>query len=96
MVVLFLAPAKQDVRDIVTYYNTEEPGLGYEFWDEVLACLRRIQRNPRAWTDIGGGVRRCITHRFPYGILFEIRDGKAIVVAVMHLRRHPQAWRDRL
>lgn len=91
-----IAAAKRDVQDIVAYYNAEEPGLGYEFWDEVLACLGQIQRNPRAWTDIGSGVRRSITHRFPYGVLFQIRAGKPIVIAVMHIRRHPNSWRNRL
>lgn len=91
-----LAAAKRDLQAIVAYYNAEEPGLGNEFWDEVVACLGQIQRNPRAWTDIGSGVRRTITHRFPYGVLFQIRDGKPIVIAVMHLKRHPLAWRSRL
>ena len=92
----FLAAAKRDVQDIVDYYNAEEPGLGYDFWDEVLACLGQIQRNSQAWTDIGSGVRRCITHRFPYGVLFHIRNGKPTVIAVMHLKRNPQYWRNRL
>ena len=91
----FLAAARQDVRSAVDFYNAEKPGLGREFWWEIVACLQRIQENPRAWTDIGDGVRRCITHRFPYGVLYMIHDDEPIVVAVMHVRRHPDSWRNR-
>lgn len=89
-----LATARQDVRGAIDHYNEEEPGLGREFWGEVVACLERIQENPKAWTDLGSGVRRCLTHRFPYGVLYMLRDEKPVVVAVMHVRRHPDSWRD--
>lgn len=89
-----LAAARRNLRAAIDFYNCENPGLGFEFWREVVACLERIQESPKAWTDIGSGVRRCITHRFPYGVLYVIREGKPIVVAVMHLRRHPDAWRE--
>lgn len=89
-----LAAARRNARAAIDFCNSKEPGLGYEFWREVVACLERIQENPEAWTDMGSGVRRCLTHWFPYGVLFLVRDGKPIVVAIMDLRRHPDAWRQ--
>ena len=34
--------------------------------------------------------------RFPYGLIYHVRDEMLLIVAVMHLHRHPDVWRDRL
>jgi plasmid stabilization system protein ParE len=47
--------------------------------------------HPEAETDI----RRVLAHRFPYGVLYVPRGNSIIVLAVMHLRRQPDYWRER-
>jgi hypothetical protein len=42
------------------------------------------------------GVRRCLTHTFPYGILYAIEGDFIHVLAVMHCSRKPGYWKDRL
>jgi hypothetical protein len=39
--------------------------------------------------------RRVFLGRFPHAVIFYCEDGRAIVVAVAHLRRMPGYWRDR-
>jgi hypothetical protein len=34
-------------------------------------------------------------HRFPYAILYEDQPQAILIIAVMHLRRHPNYWIDR-
>lgn len=34
-------------------------------------------------------VRRCLTHVFPYGVLYTIEADFILVVAVMHCSREP-------
>ena len=34
-------------------------------------------------------VRRCLTSRFPYGVLYSIETDEVFILAVMHLNRNP-------
>ncbi|MHC4519945.1 MAG: hypothetical protein ACYTAS_15255 [Planctomycetota bacterium] len=33
---------------------------------------------------------------FPYGIIYQTREGVVLVVGVMHLYRNPEYWKSRL
>lgn len=96
MIPRLLAAALQDLDQAVTYYEAEEPGLGFNFEEEVFGCIDRICRNPEAWTSISPRTRRCIVHRFPYGVIYSVGREGVTVIAVMHLKRHPDSWRNRL
>ncbi|MEJ0088247.1 MAG: type II toxin-antitoxin system RelE/ParE family toxin [Limisphaerales bacterium] len=43
-----------------------------------------------------GEIRRCRTHRFPYGIIYTVENSEVLIVSVMHLHRHPESWRENL
>lgn len=91
-----LEPAVAEFREAVEYYNQQSEGLGFEFAAEVRRTIARIVRFPDAWTGLSVRTRRCRTNRFPYGIVYQVRDDAILVVAVMHLHRHPEVWRSRL
>ena len=96
MEITFLAPAKAELRDAVAYYNSQSEGLGYEFASEVRRTIERIIQYPDAWYQLSPRTRRCRTNRFPYGIIYQIKNETLIIIAVMHLSRHPQAWWERV
>jgi plasmid stabilization system protein ParE len=91
-----LEPAEAEFREAVRYYNLQGEGLGYEFAAEVRRALSRIARFPEAWPALSPRTRRCRTNRFPYGIVYQSRGDTILVVAVMHMKRHPDSWRKRL
>jgi len=91
-----LAAALQDLDQAVAHYEAEESGRGFDFEDEVFRCIDRICRNPEAWASISPRTRRCIVHRFPYGVIYNVGPEGVTVIAVMHLKRHPDSWRNRL
>jgi plasmid stabilization system protein ParE len=95
MKVEVLEPAEAEFREAVEYYNQQAEGLGYEFAAEVRRTLSRIVRFPDAWPALSPRTRRCRTNRFPYGVVYQLRGDVILVVAVMHMRRHPDSWRDR-
>ncbi len=96
MKVVFLQPAEAELVEAVTYYNLQSEGLGFEFAAEVKRTLGRIMRYPEAWTSLSNRSRRCRTSRFPYGIVYQLREDSILVVAVMHLHKHPDSWKSRL
>ncbi|MDJ0763576.1 MAG: type II toxin-antitoxin system RelE/ParE family toxin [Myxococcota bacterium] len=96
MQIQFLESAQAELDEAVDYYNCEAPGLGREFLTEVLNALDRIGSFPKAWHHCSKRTRRCQTRRFPYGIIYQIRKRKILVVAVANLHRKPDYWHDRL
>lgn len=96
MEIAFLAPAEAEFNDAISYYNMQSEGLGYEFAAEVKRTIQRIIRYPEAWTKLSKRTRRCRTNRFPYGVIYQVREGILLIVAVMHLSREPQTWKSRL
>jgi hypothetical protein len=96
MNVSFLAPAQAELTEVVTYYNSQKDGLGFEFAEEVKKTIGRIIQYPEAWSVLSQRTRRCQTNRFPYGVIYHVSDNTLIVVGVMHLHRKPQGWKTRV
>ena len=92
----FLAPARAELTEAIDYYDSQEPGLGAQFAEEVKRTLERILQYPEAWAPLSKRTRRCRTNRFPYGIIYQMKGDVLLVVALMHLHREPTTWRGRL
>jgi plasmid stabilization system protein ParE len=88
--------AQHEMDDAFLYYEEQSPGLGYEFIDEIFATLKRIKLNPQSWAPFGKRTHRCLVHRFPYGIIYQIRENELLIVAIAHLHRNPEYWIDRV
>ena len=95
MKINFLEIAQIELIEAIEYNNYEIPGLGDAFLTEVLNALDRIGEFPEAWHSCSKRTRRCQTRRFPYGIIYQIREQEILVVAVAHLHRKPDYWQDR-
>jgi plasmid stabilization system protein ParE len=96
MRVELLSAAEAELVEAVSYYNAQSEGLGFEFAAEVKQTIKRIVQFPDAWQRLSARSRRCRTKRFPYGVVYQIRDDVILIVAIMHLRRHPDTWKSRL
>ena len=96
MKVEILAPAEAELLEAVSYYNEQSEGLGYEFAAEVRQTIGRIVQFPDAWHKLSVRTRRCRTKRFPYALVYQVRGDLILIVAIMHLRRHPDTWKSRL
>ncbi len=96
MRVRFLEPAREDLRAAVAYYNQQQVGLGRSFLAEVRAAIERIRSFPHAWHPLTDDIRRCRTNRFPYGLIYHVRQDEILIIAVAHLHREPDHWSDRV
>ena len=96
MNLLVLSCAEHEFAEAVDYYNGECPGLGYEFAAEVRQSFRRIESHPDAWPLFSSSSHRCLVDRFPYGVLYQIQDDYILIGAIMHLKKDPVRWQERV
>ncbi len=92
----FASPALTELRQATLYYEERENGLGAVFLDEIDAAVERILANPHAWHPLSPRTRRCRTHRFPFGLIYQIRSDEILITSVMDLRRNPTRWKELL
>jgi plasmid stabilization system protein ParE len=93
---VFLAEARLEMEEAAQFYDAQEPGLGAQFLDAIQRAVDDVSVHPRRWPVIGRNVRRRLVGRFPYGILYRVGRLEVVVVAVMHLHRHPHYWTKRI
>jgi len=92
----FHPEARKEYLEAAAFYKKRRPGLGAAFTFEIEATIERIIESPTRWRVVEQDVRRCLSHTFPYGILYTIEGDSVLIVAIMHLRRRPGYWLERL
>ncbi len=91
----FHPEAEKEFVAAIGYYEQRERGLGLDFSREVYATIRSAVEHPRLWPLIDKEIRRCLVHRFPYGVLYSVESAGIFILAVMHLHRDPDYWKHR-
>ena len=95
MIFSFHPEAEDELNLSVDYYENCSKGLGAEFAVEIYSTIQRIIENHRACVVLGDDVRRSLTKRFPYGVLYTIDSNQIFILAVMNLHRDPDYWKNR-
>lgn len=98
MTVSFHPEAENEFSDAINYFEEQQRELGYDFSLEVYKTIQRIKAHPQSWTKISSSIRRILVHRFPFGILYDHDPESAhiYIIAVMHLRKKPGYWINRI
>ncbi len=93
----FFDPRADEEFDVaVGYYEDCQIGLGMEFAEEVYATIQRIVEFPEAWRVISTNSRCGLVHRFPYGVVYQVKDGVLRIIAIANLHREPGYWKSRI
>jgi len=92
----FHPEAEAEFVQAIDYYEECEAGLGYDFAVEVYSAIERIMAHPKAWPILEEDMRRSLVRRFPFGIIYAAIDEELFIVAVMHLHRDPDYWKQRI
>ncbi len=93
---LILRPeAEEDLDGSILWYERRQQDLGARFLNEVNRLLSQIAGTPLQFPQIEKDVRRGLLRHFPYGVYFTIDPDKVTVLAIIHLSRHPDRWRQR-
>ena len=91
----FHPEAELELNIAVNYYEECKVNLGKEFAYEVQQTIQRILEFPTAWQKLNGDIQRCLTNRFPFGVIYYQRDEEIVILAIMQLQRKPNYWKER-
>ncbi|ELS01037.1 plasmid stabilization system protein [Xenococcus sp. PCC 7305] len=92
---VFHPEALTEYSEAVQYYAQQNINLGQKFIDEVESAVYRLRDSPKLYPTIDGDIRRCLTHKFPYAILYTIESDFILILAVMHCKQKPNYWKSR-
>ncbi len=95
MNVVFGPFANVEYQEAFDYYEAEEPALGEKFRRAVWAAITIVEQHPQIGREVRPGVRKIIVLRFPYKLIYSVRDDTLCIIAVAHGHRKPDYWIDR-
>ncbi|CCQ51662.1 MULTISPECIES: type II toxin-antitoxin system RelE/ParE family toxin [Crocosphaera] len=92
---VFHPEALKEYADAVRYYTEQRTEVAQAFINAIEDAVYRVRESPTRYNAIDDDVRRCMTRRFPYGILYTIEQDYILILAVMHCSREPGYWKSR-
>ena len=90
---IFQPAVKQEVDEIISYYEVRKAGLGLLFIEVLDLLLERIQKHPLEFQVRHRSIRKASLKNFPYNVYFRIHRNQIIILAVLHQRRNPRIWK---
>lgn len=98
MTFAFHPEARAEFREAALWYEEQRPGLGERFHRTVRRTVDSIVADPLRFRPVGESVHVARVAGFPYKIFFTVEAESSLVriYAVMHDKRRPDYWRERI
>lgn len=93
----FHPEARIDLREARAFYRHRSPLAAVAFAKEVETALSRIAEAPFRYAEGEYGTRSfAFPWRFPYTMVYAIRESIVVILAVAHQSKEPGYWRHRV
>lgn len=92
---VFHPESLSEYSDAVQYYAEQRKDIAQAFINAIEDAICRIKESPNRYAEIDEDIRRCMTRKFPYGILYTIEQDCILILAVMHCSREVGYWKNR-
>jgi hypothetical protein len=86
----------EEISEAKNFYNSKVEELGNQLLDEINTAIKFIEESPETWPAYYINLHRFILKRFPFSIIYRIKDNEVQVIAFMHHRRKPLYWKKRI
>jgi plasmid stabilization system protein ParE len=83
--------AAQELREAARYYERQVGGLGAAFITEMERTTAMILENPGLGAAVWLHYRRVVVERFPFTVVYRIRDDVLHVLSVAHADLKPDS-----
>jgi|APTNR8051073442_1049403.scaffolds.fasta_scaffold13276_4 toxin ParE1/3/4 len=87
--------AEVELWEAVDWYDDQKEDLGKSFAFEIQETVNLIRLNPTQFPVVAGNKRKAIVNRFPFVVVFEVKDNLIFILAIFHTRRNPKGWKRR-
>jgi len=87
--------AAADAEEAAGWYAERSTLAAKGFLAELDLVLGRVLEAPGRWPQFELGTRRYVFPRYPFSLIYRIKDSKIEVIAVAHHRRRPDYWKRR-
>ena len=88
--------ADAEFAHAVSYYAEIAPELGARFYREIERLIRNVCAHPTRFRKFDPPVRRHFSAHFPYAVIYLDKTDRVWIVAIMHMKRKPGYWRERI
>jgi plasmid stabilization system protein ParE len=91
--------ASDDLTEILGWYKEQNvEGLHKQVIEALSKVLRRLENNPQSSVIVYRNVRQALLKKFPYKILYTFDNAivEVLIIAVIHQKRDPKIWKDRV
>ncbi|HEX7828085.1 MAG TPA: type II toxin-antitoxin system RelE/ParE family toxin [Thermoanaerobaculia bacterium] len=89
--------ARTDLKEGRAFYRSRSPLAAVSFAQEIDTAMTRIVEAPSRYPEGEHGTREFVLPwRFPYTVVYRVRDNAVVVIAVAHHSKEPGYWRHRL
>jgi len=92
----FLPAAEVELLKEVAYYANVSDGLGIKFAYAVESAVKDAVSNPSGGAPSPKDTRSRPVKGFPFSVVFRASGTEILVVALMHHRREPGYWANRI
>jgi plasmid stabilization system protein ParE len=93
---VFHPEAGKEYSEAAEFYAAIAPKLGVRFYEEIERLIIQVRRQPNRFWQFNPPARRVLAHKFPYSIVYLDHPDRVWIVAIMHAKRRPGYWRERL
>jgi plasmid stabilization system protein ParE len=94
--IILTEAAREDIETARRWYREHSGVLSRDFIRTLRACIEGIEQFPEGHPVVHRDARRALLRRFPYMLLYVVRESAILIVGCMHTRREPRRWQDRL
>ncbi|MCB0517392.1 MAG: type II toxin-antitoxin system RelE/ParE family toxin [Lewinellaceae bacterium] len=97
MTLQFHSRARLDIIQAVTWYENQRKDLGKRFNKDLVAVLKKISKSPFQFPIVFEEFRKArLGKTFPFSIIYIVVDGTVYIIAIVHDKREPDFWKERI
>ena len=96
--IVFLPPAKTDIKTASQWYEDKQRGLGKEFRKDIIETSDSLSEQIKEYGPVYMELSRIITKRFPFVIYFkkDVYRSRLVVYGVLHKKQSRDILNQRL
>jgi toxin ParE1/3/4 len=87
--------AADEAEGAERWYRKRNETAATRFRRELDRTVDLILERPEAWPSYLANTKRVLLRRFPFFLVYRVRDERIEILAVAHARRRPGYWRGR-